>query len=209
MQVSILRKTTTHPSPVFGGGASEVHTMAVVASISYSLVLVGQQQQEEAAAAPGRHLTLLPRGPAAEQTVGSPRSHHRRHSSATTPGLISAAVGRTAPPLAGSMPPPHESRLLQRAVRPPGLPASQCPPPLPQLPQTAPRIDDGRPRSLPPRHQAPPHYATPQCHCLRCTRSVRIRKFWCPVSGPQCRLTTSCPGRWATGACTAWGRGRP
>ena len=183
--------------------------MAVVASISYSLVLVGQQQQEEAAAAPGRHLTLLPRGPAAEQTVGSPRSHHRRHSSATTPGLISAAVGRTAPPLAGSMPPPHESRLLQRAVRPPGLPASQCPPPLPQLPQTAPRIDDGRPRSLPPRHQAPPYYATPQCHCLRCTRSVRIRKFWCPVSGPQCRLTTSCPGRWATGACTAWGRGRP
>ena len=45
--------------------------MAVVASISYSLLVLVGQQQEEAAAAPGRHLTLLPRGPAAEQTVGS------------------------------------------------------------------------------------------------------------------------------------------
>ena len=44
--------------------------------------------------------------------------------------------------MAGSMPPPHESRLLQRAVRPPGLPASQCPPPLP-LPPTPPNRPPG------------------------------------------------------------------
>ena len=119
--------------------------------------------QEEAAAAPGRHLTLLPRGPAAEQTVGSPRSHHRRHSSATTPGLISAALGRTAPPpwLGACLLLTKAGCCRERSAHPDSRQVNARLP-SPNSPKPPPRIDDGRPLSLPPRHQAPPHYATPQ-----------------------------------------------
>ena len=172
-----MRKTTTHPPlPVFGGGC-EVQMMVVVASISYSLLVLGQQQ---AALAPGRLPHPPAPGPRGRADSWFARSHHhRRHS--TTPGLISAAVGRT---LLGAC------LLLTKAgccrrERSAHPDSRQVNARLPPTPPNRPRIDDGRPQQQPPplRRQAPPHYATPQCHCLRCTRSVRIRKFWCPVSG--------------------------
>ena len=134
----------------------------------------------------GHHLTLLPRGPAAEQTVGSPRSHHHcRHSSATTPGLISAAVGRTAPPLGWEHASSSRKQVAAESGPPTRTPGKSmpAPPPPPNSPKPPPRIDDGRGVGLPHRlrHHAPPFITPRPLPTLR--RGVRIRKFWCPVSG--------------------------
>ena len=205
-----MRKSTTHPPPVFG--ACEVQMM-VVASISYSL-LVPASTSSRRLLPPGAHLTLLPRGPAAEQTVGSPRSHHRRHSSATTPGLISAAVGRTEPPLGWEHASSSRKQVAaagrREQVRPPGLPASQCPPLL--LPRTPPNRPLGS--MMGGESASPivcvtmrPPFITPRpLPTLRRVSGLESFGVRCPAGS---RLTTSCPGRWATGACTAWGRGRP
>ena len=124
---------------------------------------------------------LLPPGATSPSCPGAPRPSRQLVLAPTTtaatrrlhkPALIS---GRTEPPLGWEQ---HASSRKQVAAesgpptRTPGksMPASPPTPPTNRPPP--PRIDDGRPRSLPPRHQAPPHYATPQCHCLRCTRGV-------------------------------------
>ena len=93
----------------------------------------------------GHHLTLLPRGPAAEQTVGA---GSQRTSTSTRPPppplytLLISALGRQrqTPQL---MPPPHESRLLQqggesRSAHPDSRQVNARPSSSPELPQTAP-----------------------------------------------------------------------
>ena len=135
--------------------------MVVVASISYSLLVLGQQQ---AALAPGRLPHPPAPGPRGRADSWFARSHHpRRHS--TTPGLISAAVGRT---LLGACLLLTKAGCCrrERSAHPDSRQVNARLPPTP--PNRPPGSMMGGPQQQPPplRHQAPPHYATPQCHCL-------------------------------------------
>ena len=138
----------------------------------------------------GHHLTLLPRGPAAEQTVGA---GSQRSSTSTRPPppplytLLISALGRQrqTPAHASSSRKQVAAAGRREQVRPPGLPASQCPPLL--LPRTPPNRPLGS--MMGGESASPivcvtmrPPFITPRpLPTLR--RGVRIRKFWCPVSG--------------------------
>ena len=150
--------------------------MVVVASISYSLLVLGQQQ---AALAPGRLPHPPAPGPRGRADSWFARSHHhRRHS--TTPGLISAAVGRT---LLGACLLLTKAGCCrrERSAHPDSRQVNARLPPTP--PNRPPGSMMGGPNSsLPPCVTRRP-LITPRPNAIVCTRSVRIRKFWCPVSG--------------------------
>ena len=165
----------------------------------------------------GHHLTLLPRGPAAEQTVGAgwlPALQHQHQ--ATTAATLHSTNKRSGETETDSTAHASSSRKQVAAagrreqVRPPGLPASQCPPLL--LPRTPPNRPLGS--MMGGESASPivcvtmrPPFITPRpLPTLRRVSGLESFGVRCPAGS---RLTTSCPGRWATGACTAWGRGRP
>ena len=141
-EAAISRKTSSHPSALlFGGGGGGVQMMVVVGGKYFIFPAAAAGRP---ALALGHHLTLLPRGPAAEQTVGA---GSQRTSTSTRPPppplytlLISALGRRQTPQL---MPPPHESRLLQqggesRSAHPDSRQVNARPSSSPELPQTAP-----------------------------------------------------------------------
>ena len=139
----------------------------------------------------GHHLTLLPRGPAAEQTVGAgwlPALQHQHQ--ATTAATLHSTNKRSGEETDSTAHASSSRKQVAAAgrreqVRPPGLPASQCPPLL--LPRTPPNRPLGS--MMGGESASPivcvtmrPPFITPRpLPTLR--RGVRIRKFWCPVSG--------------------------